>query len=66
MLSYENPSGDFQGITYDTPLFRKTLKSRRSFYDPAAFKATLYRESGIIYAGSAWKSGYDSVQYPSS
>ncbi len=29
MLSYENPAGDFQGITYETPRSGKPLKNRR-------------------------------------
>ena len=51
MLSYENPAGDFQGITYETPRSGKPFKKPpEKTIRPAASKATWYREKPGLLA----------------
>ena len=46
MLSYENPAGDFQGITYETPRSGKSFKKPPENLSSGGFeKATWYREN---------------------
>ena len=44
MLSYENPAGDFQGITYETPVILKKPPAK-TYLSGGLSKPNLYRET---------------------
>ena len=46
MLSYENPTGDFQGITYETPRSGISFKAAGEYNLPAALKSDLVPGNG--------------------